>query len=261
MFGTLGAAFGEMGAGRADTLDPAAAALMARMTTPPVPARAVAINALVVALKAAGAWGRLDVLYVMAAADAQAAGLNWKDSAYPLTPVNAPTFTADRGYTGNGSSSYLTTGFDPSAAPAGMVLAQNDACIGVYTLTDSASNGYEAGNVGNRMKARNRTGSLGSSVSLSTTTTVSVNGVTPPVHVTGIRRDAANQLLFRQGVEVGSGANASAGLPGAFEILRANTAYSDRQVAIAYCGAALSDAAALAAHAAFTAYLAAVGAV
>jgi hypothetical protein len=90
------------------------AAIVAAMTTPPDAARELLIEGLVGDLKTAGIWDKLDCLYVMAAADAQAAGLNWiNPAAFALSPQSSPTFTADSGYAGDGSTSYLNSGWDP----------------------------------------------------------------------------------------------------------------------------------------------------
>lgn len=114
-------------------------ALIARFTTPPTYGRVVLINTLIGSLVTAGVWSKLDTLYVMAAADAQAASLNWVSTSYSLTAVSSPTFTADRGYAGDGVSSYLRTGFVPSTAGGQFVL--NSAHLGAWSRTDSQSNG------------------------------------------------------------------------------------------------------------------------
>lgn len=93
-----------------------ASALFARMTTPPTAARKTAVNDMIVALKAAGVWSNLEVLQVYSAADSQAALLNWVSTSYNATAVSSPTFTADRGFATNGSSSYINTGFGPSGS-------------------------------------------------------------------------------------------------------------------------------------------------
>lgn len=92
-----------------------ASTLVAAMSVQPDVTRKGVIDTLVGALKTAGVWSKLDVLYVLAAHDAQAARLNWKAPAsFALSEVSSPTFTTDRGYAGNGSSSYLSTGWVPS---------------------------------------------------------------------------------------------------------------------------------------------------
>jgi hypothetical protein len=72
-------------------------------------------NALIVALKAAGIWAKLDVFYVYANNGSQEFGtLNWiNPTLYQCTLVNSPTFTANEGFAGNGTSSYIDTNFNP----------------------------------------------------------------------------------------------------------------------------------------------------
>jgi hypothetical protein len=106
---------------------PQARALFARLATPPAPARAAAYDAMIRALLAAGVWSKLDALYLLAAADAATALTNLKQSSYGLTAVNSPAFTADRGYTGNGTTQYLNPGFTPSTASG--QYTQNSASI------------------------------------------------------------------------------------------------------------------------------------
>ena len=48
--------------------------------------------------------------------------------------VNSPTFTTDRGFTGNGSTSYLDSGYNVSTG--GGVYAQDSAHMGVYVLNN-----------------------------------------------------------------------------------------------------------------------------
>ncbi len=86
-------------------------ALVARMTVAPSTDRKRAMVRLIASLLTAGVWDRLDALWLTAAHDAQAARLNWIADRYNLTAINSPAFTVDRGYKGDGSAAYLTTGF------------------------------------------------------------------------------------------------------------------------------------------------------
>jgi len=113
-------------------------ALIARFTTPPTTARAKAINTFIGSLINAGVWAKLDCLYVTAAADSQAARRNWVQDAHNLTAVNSPTFTADRGYAGNGSTSYLNTNYNPLTN--GQQYTLNSAHVSVYNRTSRAAN-------------------------------------------------------------------------------------------------------------------------
>ena len=108
-----------------------ASAIFAAFTTPPTAARKAQIEACVSYLKNAGVWARLDVLYLLAAANSQAARINWKTpGTFTLTEVNSPTFGVDQGYTGNGTDMQLDTGVNPSTLGGG--LTQNDACAFVW---------------------------------------------------------------------------------------------------------------------------------
>jgi len=71
-------------------------------------------NQLVVDLKDAGVWSKLDLLYVFATdGDSDFASINWLDpNNYEITKVSSPTFTTDVGFTGNGSSSYLNPSYN-----------------------------------------------------------------------------------------------------------------------------------------------------
>jgi hypothetical protein len=73
----------------------------------------VPINQFVLDLKAASLWTKFDRLWVLANKDATAA-LTCLKSLQTATAVNSPTFTAGQGYAGNGTTSYINTGFDPS---------------------------------------------------------------------------------------------------------------------------------------------------
>lgn len=115
---------------------PEALAIFRACTTQPTPFRKFLINRLIVSLKSAGVWSILDVLYVLAAANSQAALINWKSPGTFNGTVNgSPTFTADRGFTGTQSSTtqWGDTGFNPSTA--GGSFTQNSAHLSVWSLT------------------------------------------------------------------------------------------------------------------------------
>lgn len=113
-----------------------ALALFARFTTQPDAKRKALIDNCIRSLKAAGIWSKLECLYLIAAHDAQAAQRNWKGDSFNLSPANSPTFTTDRGYAGDGSTSYLDTGFAPSS---GTLFLLNSASLGCW-LNAGATN-------------------------------------------------------------------------------------------------------------------------
>lgn len=102
-------------------------------------------NTLVTDLKTAGVWDKLDVFYCFATdGDSDFATLNWKaPSSHQVTKVSSPTFTADEGFAGNGTSSYIDTNFDISDASQ---FTQNNAMFGMYVHTiNTSSSGYSMG--------------------------------------------------------------------------------------------------------------------
>lgn len=93
-----------------------------------------------------------DVLYIWAAPSAtNAALINLANpGTYNGTTSGTVSFSAYNGYTGNGSTFYIDTGFNTSTAPSPNY-TQNNANFGVYDLTNRSSGGgqYNAGNFGN----------------------------------------------------------------------------------------------------------------
>jgi methionine-rich copper-binding protein CopC len=88
-----------------------------------------------------GIWTKLDALWMFAQDISGNALINLKSASFNATLVNAPTFTADQGYAGNGSSSYVRSNFVPSTA--GGNYTQNSASGGIYIRTSRAtSNAY-----------------------------------------------------------------------------------------------------------------------
>lgn len=130
-----------------------AAALFARMTSQPDATRKALIDACIVSLKTAGIWAKLEGLWIMAAADAQSARLNWVADQYNLSGVNSPTFTTDRGYAGDGSTSYLNTGFTLSN---GLLFTQDSASMWCWLNAGTATTG------GIALGASVATGTIGS---------------------------------------------------------------------------------------------------
>lgn len=84
-------------------------------------------------LKIADAWSSLDRLWLHAAENSAQAMIDLVSGA-SATAVNSPRYTVDRGYAGNGSESYLDTGFAPSNAAGKFSLSS--ASMGQYIRTN-----------------------------------------------------------------------------------------------------------------------------
>lgn len=115
--------------------------------TKPTAAEQTKQNLLVIALKAAGIWTLLDILYIFANnGSKEFATLNWKaPTLYRCTLNSSPTFTSDRGFTGDGAAAWIDTGWTPSTNGVNYTL--NEAGIVTHYFTDgtSADAGYAAG--------------------------------------------------------------------------------------------------------------------
>jgi len=134
---------GQLPGWGASIYSPQTLALLAAMDVKPSTARKGHINTLIASLIATEAWNKADVIYVLAAHDEQAARLNWKDPAVrTITAVNAPTFTVDRGFTGNGTSQQLLPGVDLDQLGG---YSRDDAHLAVWSLTAGSLTSAECG--------------------------------------------------------------------------------------------------------------------
>lgn len=254
--------------------DPDALALFARMAVEPDDQRKRDINNLVVALKAAGVWEKFDCFYVMAAHDAQAARLNWIEDVYDLQAFNSPVFTVDRGYTGDGASAYLSTGFN--AATAGGAYALDDAHLGVWGLTSTTSptNQFDIGARASASGRQSVLGYQGTSNALFMRLNQDSDGGAPTTdaptgHLVHTRTAAQQRYGYRNGAQIyNDTVTVSTAIPEfPMFILGANQAGSvlstpsARQLGAAHIGASLTAQEVSDLHAALNTYLTAVGAV
>lgn len=120
--------------------------LFRSMNVQPEPTRKALINNTINQLKSSGIWDKMDLLYMFAGHDSDACLLNWKSpSLYKCTNIASTPFTVDRGYTSNGTSQYLKTGWNP--ATNGVNFTLNDAAVGAYSRTNiTAANDIIIGN-------------------------------------------------------------------------------------------------------------------
>lgn len=240
--------------------DSAAAALFARMTTQPTQSRKALINNTIIALKTGGVWSLCDALYVTAAADSQAARLNWIADQYNLTAFNSPVFTVDRGYTGDGSAAYLDTG---AVASSLAKYALNSANAWGWQLNNATDNGHLvdtttasqfviARTTGNKSYVRINDGGL---------STATINPtITDSRGLTSVNRSGANSReLYKNGASVGSDTQVSTAASGTFHLLGISGGYSTAQIAAAGFGSTLTAAQELAKYNALRAYMTGVG--
>lgn len=101
-------------------------------------------NQLVLDLKSAGVWDKLDLFYVFATnGDSDFAKLNWiTPGTYTCTvPGTTPTFTSLEGFTGNSATDpRLSTNY--TALTNSVNYTQDSASIGMYIRSNAADAGY-----------------------------------------------------------------------------------------------------------------------
>jgi hypothetical protein len=204
-------------------------------------------------------------LYLFAAADGQAALVNWKTpGTFNAGLVNTPAFTADRGFTGNGSNAAITTGYTPSIAGAGMT--QNSAHVSGWSNTAGAAANTNQRLVGNSSLVANRillmprnTGNIASSLLNSGTVLDPANTLSDGHFIAN--RSASNAAqVYRNGTSLGSGAPASTGLSTAsIRFLQDNATFSTLQISSASIGQSLNATQAGDFYTALRAYMTAVG--
>lgn len=236
--------------------------LLAAMTSPPSAVRKALINSTIRSLQAAGIWQLLDAFYMLAAHDAQAALLNWKDpSKYLLAAVNSPTFTVDRGYDYDGTTQNLQT--SDLTSWAGLTFVQdsqhawvfpNENVIGLANANDIAIVGASqpfaiAGrNSGDNFSAR------GASATPDTVANTNAIGFFLQ------NRNNSADFIMRQNATETTKTRASSGVPTAnFGVAITSGTRSDRRVAGCGFGGALSAAQRASLQSIVTNYMTAVG--
>lgn len=114
-------------------------------------------NALIIALKGYGIWNKIDLLYVFATdGDSDFATINWKSpTKFQITKINSPGFTTKVGFNGDGSSSYLNTGFNYILS--GVNYQVNSAARIIWVFTAATTGLVLEGSTGNRMQRVNTT--------------------------------------------------------------------------------------------------------
>ncbi|HEX5184237.1 MAG TPA: hypothetical protein VFW19_13955 [Allosphingosinicella sp.] len=250
-----------------------AAAVVAAMVNPPDDARKQLIDDLVGALKSGATsgsdiWAKLDLLYILAAADQQAALLDWKGGGFDGAITGTGTFTADRGWQGDGASGYIDTGFNPTTAPAPNY-ALNSAHIWLWSRTsgqDSTANDMGASSQ-LEMGVRSSSDSANFTINSSIGGIGHQNVVLSQIDGSGLfmlnRSGNSTEEAYRNGVPLTftSGARTSSGIPNSnITIGMKDGQFSLRQFAAAGVGGSLNAAEALDLYNALQAYMTGVGA-
>jgi hypothetical protein len=170
------------------------------------------VSMLIRSLKSAGVWSSLDRLWLFASENTTQALIDLKARA-TATAVNSPTFTASRGYLGNGSNAYIDSGFNASTAGGNYV--RDDASFGVWVETGHTNTGQAQGYIGNDETnfshiLQDDTAAVGSVNANSADASFTFSTRLGLWHA---QRTASNaQALFQNGASVAASSNASVAL-------------------------------------------------
>lgn len=243
-------------------LAPETVALLARITTPPGGTRVGLINNLIISLKAAGVWSLLQAFYVYAAADTQSALLNWLSASNPTTVGGgSPTFTADRGYKGDGASYLSAAGIDPTTVGTG---ATNHS-YGAWVNLDSTIGGVSIGGFGSTflIVPNNLASAMSVNDYSSSSDTVTV---TDGLGFSAISRSSSTGFDLQRNGSITTKTRAAGGSSGFTARVLCNCNggggpqnYMDGRVAAAYGAQALTQTQMQALYSALSTYLTAVG--
>jgi hypothetical protein len=220
------------------------------------------VATLIADLQEAGVWPKLDLFYLPAVATSDEGVINLKSPGnFTLIPTGAPTFTPYQGFTGNGTSSYLATGFIPSVNAVQMT--QNSASFGVWVRNNTTGTQFDIGSSASSvMRLNTRASSLFSGrLNTGATVTATLPANTSVGFTTCDRASAAEIYYYKNGVAVGPVASVSSGLEESQTfLLRDEALYSNRQIAAAFLGGSLTTGENAAFYTAMLAYMTAVGA-
>lgn len=235
------------------------------MTVKPGSAIAGYQNDFVVAAKANGYWSKLDILYVFAQSsnDNGEALFNWKDPTSFKATNNGATFTALEGFTGNGSSYYLSTNYDPLNDAVNFTV--NGASIGSYTRLDlnEAGTSIGTGYAGRYADLRPRSsGTMWARINSGSGGFVSQAVANSLGMAVAVRTSSSNITLYKNGTSLGDNSSTSTEIAaGDLYVLLNNSQsnYSTNQVAMVFAGAALTAQEVSDLNTDFEAYMDAIG--
>lgn len=241
---------GGPGGGGDDALDAEYLIYEAAMSVQPSSTWRTAASQLFVSLRTAlgetSLGDALDIMYILAAETEQAALLNTVNpGTHNATNVNSVAFEASRGMTGNGSSSYLDTNYNPSTQ--GVNFITNSASMGVYSRTNSieasgVDMGIHAGFMQPSTRIYSRVTSTQGNIGINDSSSTSFNGSVNSLSLFVLNRaSSSDRRLYQAGSELVSLPATSASIPSFTMTIGALhgssfSSFSQRQYAFAFMG-------------------------
>lgn len=212
-----------------------------------------------------GSSGTLDVLYIFATNTTTTADLNLCSTSFTASPVNSPTFAADLGYTGDGSTSYVNSNY--TASTNAINYAQNSAILFVWSLSNARADSAAliGSDISGTYSYLNPWNSSIDSASHELNDTAGNNAFSPgtAAGLFSLNRTVSTSYDFwMNSTNLGTQTNSSTGVPAnVYKIGSGGSTFTNRQFAAAGWGAGLNSTQLTALYTRLQAYLHAVGAV
>jgi hypothetical protein len=190
-------------------------------------------------LKSSGVWDKSDVLFVFANdGSKEFACINWKSPSGTKASLVNPTFltfTPNAGFTGNGTSSYIDTGYSPNGS---LNYKQNDASRYAYLKINDANKIIDgvALDISNSMTTYASTFQRVNQAGFNLSTSISYSGV----GMKSIHRTSSIDLTCYNDTTATSATASSTALNNSTQcILRSASGYGTHQVSFYLMGASL----------------------
>ncbi len=171
------------------------------------------LNSFVNTLKSTGIWLELDRLWILASEQEQHAQISLVNPSSTRISIGVqPTFTANIGYSGNGSNQYLNTNYTPSinAVKASLNSINNF----YYCRTNSSGNTHEFSVAGSLSSlSLNTTGAGNFNNQNNATTSLAIANTISYGLISALRTSSTNVASYINGNSIVSGSIASVALP------------------------------------------------
>lgn len=197
------------------------------------------INDLVLGLKSDSIWSKITALYLFAAHDSVAARVNLKDPSNVAAAVNSPTFTTDRGYTGDAVAAHVDTNLTASTIDRtnATIFA---ICNTLSTTSLSPVVGWNANTAELRLDS-NTLSSNRARIGATNSTAPTTNPLSDHF-VAGRRTGTAQDIIVETSVEGASTAtDSSAGATNPIYFLRVGPTHGNSEISIGGWGVYLTD--------------------
>lgn len=237
--------------------------IVAQMMYRPDSARTSRIDALIVALKNAGVWAKLDCFYCLAAHEADAALIDWKhptDPKYTMVRFFYMSFIPDRGYRATNESwghhGYLRNNINLQTLTNWKL---NSAHIGVWCDEGSVESTWCVGTFPSGAHlAPAQAGGIEARLNTTQGRTTTISPLTPVGYTVVSRSSASNMAVYKDAVLVGAHEIGSSSIPEGPLIIGGSFGWSwaaTQRLSFVHIGSVLTQSEVSALHSALSAYL------